>query len=46
MKAIISYKNTKGDYKIVTKVFADERHMNNYINLISKTNKLISYEVI
>jgi hypothetical protein len=46
MKAIISYKNAKGDYKIVTKVFADERHMNNYINLISKTNKLISYEVI
>lgn len=46
MKAIISYKNAKGDYKIVTKVFSDERHLNNYINLISKTNKLISYEII
>jgi hypothetical protein len=46
MKAIISYKNAKGDYKIVTKVFADERHLNNYINLINKTNKVIDYEII
>jgi hypothetical protein len=44
MKATISYKTPKGDYKVVTKQFADQRHLDNYINLISKTNKIIGYE--
>jgi len=44
MKVTISYKNQKGDYKVVIKEFVDERHLTNYLNLISKTNKIISYE--
>lgn len=31
MKAVITFKDDRGRYVRVTKVFKDERHINNYI---------------
>jgi len=46
MKAIITYKTPRGEYKSIRKEFNDDRHLENYILLMDgKGNKVIGHEI-
>lgn len=48
MKAVITFKDDRGRYTSVTKVFQDERHLNNYIAKVDGKygKKYINHEII
>ena len=47
IKAVITVKNDRGEYKIIKKKFNDDKHLENYMVLIDgKGKKVIGHEIL